>query len=283
MTSAFDNRIVRVGLQIENDFQVFEGLNIRISGAKFGSDIMNQCTVRIYNLTRAQRNFILTTATPMKIARTPIQMTVDVGRESSGTFRLFQGEVYVSNVTPPPDIGITLTSLTNSFAMGLIASNSQGPTASLQAIAKSIADQNKLTLNFKAKARMIANFQHTGAIAKQISKLALVGDVRAWVDNGVLTVIDKDGYADDRAFSLSKETGMVGVPQATQSGVMAQMLVSPGINIGQKVSIKSDINPAVNGDDYFLSALSFEIANREPPFWYTLTLTNQAAYSNGVN
>ncbi len=281
--NAFDPRIVRIGLQIGNDFQVFEGLDIRVQGQKFGSDIMNQCTVRISNLTRDHRNFILTTATPMKIARTPILMTVDDGRVSTGTFRLFQGEVYVSNVTQPPDIGITLTSLTNSFAMGLIASNSQGPTASLQVIAQSVADQNGLTLNFKAKPKMIANFQHTGAVAKQVSKLALIGDVRAWVDNGVLTVIDKDGYANANAFALSDETGMVGVPQATQSGVIAQMLISPEINIGQKVSITSDINPAVNGSDYFLSALSFDIANREPPFWYTLTLTNQAAYSNGVN
>ena len=282
MSSAFDPRIVRVGLQIGDDFQLFEGLDIRMSGQKFASPTMNQCTVKISNLTRDHRHFILTKATPMAIARTPILMTVDVGRESYGTFRLFEGEVYVSTVTPPPDIAITLVSLTNSFALGLIAANSQGPMTSIETIAKSIADANGLTLIFKATNRQIANFQHSGAIAKQVGKLAMIGDVRAWVDNKQLFVIDKDGYADDTQFNLSIDTGMVGVPQATQSGVIAQMLVHPGISVGQKVGIKSQINPAVNGDSYFLSSVHFDIANRDVPFWYTLTLTNQAAYSNGV-
>lgn len=282
MTNAFDPRIVRVGLQIEDDVTFFENLDIRAYGQKIGSPIMNNCTVKISNLTREQRNFILTKATPMKIARTPIVMTLDVGRQSYGTFRLFEGEVYTSSVSAPPDISISLVSLTNNFSMGLIQQNSLGAYTQLRTVAQSIAKQMGLILNFQATPRQIANYSYTGPIAKQIEKLQLVGDVRVWVDNKTLVVIDKNGYCDTNTFTLSQETGMVGVPQATQSGITAQMLVNPHIKVGQKVAIKSLINPSVNGEDYFLSEISFDIANRDNPFFYTLTLTNQAAYSNGT-
>ena len=281
MTSAFDNRLVKVGLQIGNDFLVFEDLDIRIHGQKFASEIMNQCTVKISNLTRDHRNFILTTATPMKVEKTPIAMTVDVGRESYGTFRLFEGVAFVSSVTPPPDIGIILTGLTNCFQIGLVVANSQNPQAPLSVIAKSIADANGLVLKFKAKERNIANFQHTGGAARQIDNLAMIGDVRVSIDNNTMTVFDKDAYADDEVFDLNINTGMIGIPQATQTGAMAQMLVSPAIKLGGKLNLKSQINPAVNNDGYRIDAIDFDICNRDNPFLYTLTLTNPA-YRCGV-
>lgn len=280
MTNAFDPRIVRVGLQIENDFIVFEGLDIRIEGQKFFGPTMNACTVKISNLTRDQRNFILTKATPISFPnrpnRTPIYMTVDVGRESYGTFRLFEGEVYTSTVTPPPDIGIVLRSLTQSFATGIISSISLGATTQIETVAKEIASKNGLLLDFRAEPRQIANFSYTGPVSKLIDKLQMIGDVRACVNNRTLIVRDKDGFANEDPFVLSMETGMVGVPQATESGVTVQALVQPGLDLGRRASIKSQINPSVNGSDYNITQINFNICNRDNPFFYNLVLSNWA-------
>lgn len=282
MTSAFDPRVVRVGLQTSaKDFLFFEDLDIRVQGQKFANPTSSYCTVKISNLTRDQRNFILTTATPVTVKgkdRTPIFVTVDVGRKYNGApslFRLFEGTVYTSTVTPPPDIGITLRSLAQSEFTGLIQSNSQGLITQLETIAKSIADQNGLMLKFKATPKQIANYTHDGAVTKQLQKLQEVGGVLAYIDGKTLVVTDQYGFNNDAGFVLKMETGMVGVPQATESGCIAQMLVAPNINIGDKISVQSKINPSVNGSDYNIRQIAFDIANRDTPFFYTLTLSNQ--------
>lgn len=277
MTDAFDPRIVRVGLEIDGDFLQFEDLDIRIQGQKFGNPIANQCTIKISNLNRDQRNYILTRASPVllrKQQRTPVYVTVDVGRQSYGTFRLFEGTVYTSTVTPPPDIGIVLRSLTQSEASGLIQVNEQGSLRQLRDIAQSVADQCGLILEFKATSKQIANYTYSGPINKQIEKLQQVGNVRAFVDNKTLVVMDKDTYRGTQKFMISQQNGMVGVPQATESGVIVQTLIKPEYQIGSGVEIDSKVNPSVNGSDYNIAQMHFDIANRDTPFFYTLVCSN---------
>lgn len=279
MTGAFDKRIVRVGIQIEKEFLVYEDLDIRLTGQKFAGPTSNNCTIKISNLTRDERNYILTKATPIlpkgKKERTPIYVTVDVGRESYGTFRLFEGQCFASSVTQPPDIGIVLRSLTQNFATSVLNVNSQGSTTQLKMIAQSVADQCGLQLDFtKCKDRQIANYAFTGAVLRQIEQLQLVGDVRAFVDNKTLVVMDKNTYRGTNKFRIDSQAGMVGVPQPTESGASVQVLVTPSIQVGSGISLGSEINPAVNGSDYTVSAMTFDIANRDNPFFYTLSLSN---------
>src|SRR6478609_2387546 len=109
MTSAFDPRLVRVGIETADDTIVLDGLDIRAQGQIFFSPTNNVCNLRISNLTKELRNYILSRSTPYKTqnnqAGTPAKVFLDVGRQSYGTFRLFEGLVYTSSVTPPPDIG----------------------------------------------------------------------------------------------------------------------------------------------------------------------------------
>ena len=89
---------------------------------------------------------------------------------------------------------------------------------------------------------------------------------------------DVNGNNQDRGFILNMQNGMVGLPQATESECLAQMLVRPDVQIGDLVTIDSAINPSVNGK-YRISQMAFDIANRDTPFFYTLTLTNKYAAS----
>ncbi len=282
MTGAFDPRIVIVGIQVEgSDFVYFQDEDIRIKGQKFAGPNSNACTIKISNLTRAHVNTILTKATPLSIAKNPpimpINVTVDVGRVSKGVFRLFQGQCYVSNVTQPPDISVTLRSLVQNFQAGIIAELSMGPITQLQTIAQNIATANNLKLDItNATPRQISNFSRTGSLNKDIQKLQLLGGIRVYVDNDTLYVTDADKLRPGSVFQLNSQTGMVGVPQASESGFTAQCLVQAGINVGGGIAITSQINPEVNGVTLGISQLTFDIANRDNPFFYTMFCSNQA-------
>lgn len=283
MADAFDPRLVRVGIQVENDFIQLEGLDIRANGSLLASPTASTCTVKVSNLTKDYRNFILSKATPQLISeRSPVFITLDIGRQSYGLFRLFEGTCYASGVTQPPDIGVILQSVNQSAAIGLMGTNSQNGMTQFRTICQSVATQLKLVLDFKATDRMIANYNFTGSVKKQLEKLQNVGDVRAFIDNKVLVVIDKNKTRSASNFVINMENGMVGVPQSTQSGATVQILARPDIRLGDGVTLESKINPSVNGSNYYVAKIDYNIANRDNPFFYTLTLSNQKAYFQGT-
>ncbi len=121
----------------------------------------------------------------------------------------------------------------------------------------------------------VANVSYPSSSADLVGYLNTLG-VRAVISNGILIVTDQNGINQNNGFILSAETGMVGIPQATQDGCTAQMLVQANVNIGDQIGINSIVNPSVNGS-YRIDQIAFDIANRDTPFFYNLTLTNRFA------
>jgi len=289
MTNAFDSlgglRVVKVGITINGQTWNFQDLDFRIQGQRFFSPTSAFCTIKISNLTRDLRNLLLTTATPVLANfKKPAYLTVDVGRQSYTPFRLFQGTCYTSTVTQPPDIGITFRSLDSSGLASALNPTSFGPLTKLSVLAKFVAENSNppLNLDFNVTTDIqVANFGSTTNTNDLLYQLAEIGGVSVCVNNGTLIVRDSSGYNKDRGFILSQETGMVGMPQATESGVTAQMLVQPNVQIGDLVQVKSIVNPSVNGS-YRVSQIAFDIANRDQPFFYTLTLTTLTTSLQGV-
>ena len=184
MTSAFDPRIVRLGIELDDGVNTFEELTISAKGVRYASPQLNECEVVIYNLTAAQRNYLLTQTSPFNPNRTAKLMTLDVGRQSYGTFRLFQGNVIAGTPTQPPDIGVVLRALTGSFALGNILPQNQPAVSKLSTVAQSVASANGASLNFYATDKNISNYSYSGAAANQVDKLSQAGGVNAFIDNG---------------------------------------------------------------------------------------------------
>lgn len=278
--SAFDPRLVEVSIVLPTGtINLGSGCEIYASGKKYASALMNECHVNIFNLSRDVRNNILSQTSPLKLGQNQtVMLTLDVGRESTGAFRFFEGNVVSANVSQPPDIGIALTSLTANFAAGVVSGVAQSATVPLSKIAKDIALRQGLDLYFQVKEdKMIDNYTHNGSISKEIGKLNVMGNVVAFVDNNTLVVIDSNTPIDTSPVIISASTGMVGVPQVTEYGVLVKMMINNAIKLGGPVTVKSDINPTANGD-YFVTSIDFEIASREQPFWYVLGCQTTSRY-----
>ena len=96
MNNEFDPRLIKVGIDFgNNDVTYFQDLYITASGVKYASPTANQCQITIFNLNKEHKNYILSKASPFQRVgdRTVIKITLDVGRKSYGTFRLFEGDV----------------------------------------------------------------------------------------------------------------------------------------------------------------------------------------------
>lgn len=278
MTSAFDPRIIQVGIAVGDKVYTYRDLAISVSGRKYTTALMNECELRIFNLTAEHRNNILTHASPLKLGKNdPVTVLLDIGRESYGTFRLFEGNVISCNVTQPPDIGISMRAMNSNFAAGVIIGSNQSSLAKLSTISESVAKSMGLRLEFQATDKLISNYSHSGAAIRQIDKLNAVGGIVAFIDNSTLVVIDSNKPRKGDVRKINAQTGMVGIPQVTEYGCIVKMMIDNSISLGGPVEVESKINPAVNGP-YRVVGIEFEAANRENPFWYTLACMTPDRY-----
>lgn len=272
--SAFDGRLIEVDIILpDGTFTFSEGFAIYASGQKFLSATSASCQCRIFNLTRELRQQIITLSSMLRQPRTPVFMNIKAGRQSSGLSLLFTGQVLLADVLQPPDIGIVLNGLANNFITGQIENVQYGANAPVSSIAQGVATSGGWQLNNQCTNKNISNFNYTGTPLDGVAELNQMGGIQACVDNGTLITVDADKALPGDPYILNLGTGMIGIPQVTDQGVIVKVMFNNQIQLGGSVTVQSLINPAANGT-YKIIQVNYEIASRDQPFWYTLVCSN---------
>lgn len=70
------------------------------------------------------------------------------------------------------------------------------------------------------------------------------------ISHGVITFIPEESYLQGNAVVLTSSTGLIGLPEQTQDGIMIKCLINPQITVGRMVTIN---NTLVNKANYNLS------------------------------
>jgi hypothetical protein len=273
MPQEFDDRIVRVGLELAGEIVYYEGLYITAQGTRFGSDVNNECQIRINNMTRAHRDYILRETSPyFSLGRPHVHVKLEAGRQSYGTTLVYSGMVTKSFVTQPPDIGIILNCLTCFDQVLNIVSYNTGPQSSVRSIAEKASTDLDVNLNFQATDKQVTNFTMSNDALYFTQKLSELGDYDVTIDNETLIVKDKNTPLEGPVKTISKKTGMIGIPELTESGILVKFLLDNNTALYQTVYIESEMNSSLNGH-YQLFKLGFDISSRTTPFYWIAECT----------
>lgn len=262
-----DPRIVRVGVEIDGQLKMYDDLAVIATGTKFANAIQNEVEVRIANLDKATRDYLLTETSPLNMRRAPKRVVLEVGRQSYGTSRIIVGDIITSSITQPPDIWLTLKALTGNFYNGQVVSRSQPAIAPVSGIAQQLADDLGVSLNFQATDKNVSNYSFTGGMLKQVNKINTMGDFSAYLDDQTLVVKDKKVPLTGEVKILNIDSGMIGVPEISVYGIKVKFLLDNITKLGGAITVQSQLNPVANGT-YCIYKLSFEIASRDTPFYY---------------
>lgn len=268
-----DLRAIRIGIEVSgrmNYYSAADGMRIKASGTKYANATQNECSVTISNLRRETRDFLLTETSPFNKNRTPKRLVVEVGRISTGLFKVYTGDIISAEPSSPPDVDIVLKSKTGNAANGVVVSKSAQATSRLSAIAAAVATDIGATLVFQALDKLIGNYTYTGGALGQVNRLAEAGGVRAFVDDTRLIVQDFDKAVSGRVKILNMNSGMVGIPKATEKGVEVTYLIDGESVLGGTLRLESKFNRSLNGD-YKIDQLKFDVASHEDPFFYQAT------------
>lgn len=266
--AALDPRLIRVTITIDGRDYVFDQrLMIKANGTKYANPLQGEAQITIYNMSKANQDFILSKTSPYTLDPDPVTVVLEAGRESYGLAEIYRGNVVLSNMTQPPDIGIGLRCLTNNFVKGNIVTVNATGAASLKLLTAQAAAAMKLEQKFEATNKQIANAVFSGDASNIAGYLNSAGGVNVFVDGKFLVV--KDAYVPllGTLKTLSAESGMIGIPEFTEQGLRVKFLLDNRTTLGGALDIQSKIYPAINGR-YVIFKLSFDIASRDTPFYY---------------
>lgn len=264
-----DQRIVRLGIEVDGNITWYEGLSINATGSKYAGTTMGKCEITIVNMNKKFRDYILRQTHPLTPKRSRVSVTLEVGRESYGTSVLYKGDVFRSESTEKPNIGLILRCVVGHSNSGKIVNRNAGDTDSLRNICQSIAEDNGYTLVFEIDDIKIKSYSFTGSAQDQLKKLSQIAKANVYVENKCLIVKSPNKPSSTTSvMELNKNTGMIGVPQGTEIGVNVTMLYHPSVNIGSQINLKSEINPHLDGR-YVVFKLDFNISSRDSVFYLT--------------
>lgn len=267
-----DLRRVRVTVEINGAAHIYEDLKIRAAGTKFTNPLQNECSVTLTGLNAQTRDFLLTNTSPFNKNKIPSRVIVEAGRVSTGLFQVFQGDITSAEISSPPDVELTIKAKTNNANAMKIVTSSAGALSKLSAIAAECAKNNGLNLVFEAADKFIANYSYSGSAAKQIQDLQDAGGVSAFVDDMMLIVKDMDKAARGRRRILNMNSGLVGIPKATDKGVEVTYLIDGESLLGGQITLDSKFNKSLNGN-YKIDQLKYDISTHDDPFFYIALCT----------
>lgn len=264
-----DQRIVDLGISINNAVTWYRDLYITAIGNKLSVPGAGECEITLLNPAKKTRELILRETNPLVSgASSNISVSLMVGRESEGTSQLFQGTVFRTQGLPRPNLGLIMKCFGNNTrtAQGKYVSRTGGDYTSLSTIAGWVAADAGYSLNFQIPDKKIASYSFSGNAQKQIEGLASLSGARVYVESGILHVVPSSGKVESYVRKLSASSGLM-TAERTEIGVRAQFLFIPGVNIGSRFEIESTSNPSLNGV-YSVLRLDYAISNRDTPFYY---------------
>jgi hypothetical protein len=279
--SAFDDRIFKVEFtysvkSVPTQLTLDGNLYIRASGMKYIDSTQNECTIQIANLKKETRDQLATQLTPWNYNQARKSVKLYAGRESTGLFLLYAGDIIECQASQPPNIMLTIKSKTMNWFKYNILGQAQNVAAPLSKIVDGIGlalgdpINGTMPVIFQATDKTIANWSFSGPAVKMLEKLSALGGIDVFVDDNTLIVKDRGKSLINVSHVLSMESGMVGVPQITEVGIQAKMMLAPSIKIGGQLSLVSLLNPLLNSPKnggYSIYKLGFEIASRDTPFY----------------
>ena len=270
MTAIPDLRRIRFGVEISGRINWYEGLRVRAGGTKFANAQQNECTLTVSGLSMSTRDHLLTETSPFNSNPTPKRLIIEVGRVSTALFRIFIGDIVSAEPSSPPDVDVIIKAKTQSAQAGNVVAIASGPISKLSAISQRVADEIGLGLDFQALDKNISNFSYTGAALKMVNLLQDSGGVRAFIDDETLIVKNYGSALSGRIRILGADTGMVGIPKATEKGLDVTFLIDSESLLGGMIRLDSKMNKSLNGD-YVIDQLKFDVASHEDPFFYSAT------------
>jgi hypothetical protein len=238
-----------------------------------GGPALSTCHMSISGMTLSNMNALSTLGIRATVVRRNM-VTVEAGDVNSGLSVAYQGQIIDawSDFSGMPEV----TFYVNAGAGYLEAIKPIPPTsynglADVVTIMKGLATQAGLNFTNDGVTSKLIDPYLPGTIYEQMRRCADAAGIE-WILSGQTVAIWPRGGARGQSIPIvSPDTGMIGYPTFTQSGIQVTLLYTPSINFGQRIEVKSSLTGA-NGT-WQIQTISHSLESETPGGAWTTRIT----------
>ena len=213
-----------------------------------GGASLGQAQIRIYGLTPSVMNEFSTVGKLPTFFRKN-SVTLLAGDVGSVPAQIFQGTVIAAwaDFLGAPDVAFNITCLAGTTeALLPIAPSSYPGTADAAVILANLAGQMGVQFENSGVSAILSTPYYPGTALEQAKAVVAAARCEWNLDKNVLAIWPRGGSRGGLVPVVSAETGMVGYPTYTATGIIATTLFNPTIRHGAKVEVQSKL-PQANG------------------------------------
>jgi hypothetical protein len=233
--------IRKIGLLLSNANEVLDLSEFRIKFSIQNADVEspNSCAIRVYNLSKK---------TLQSLKKYEFQdITLNAGYQTGNYGAIFKGSIkqfkigkenatdtYLDILCADGDTGYNQGFLCETVAAG--ATPAQLAARCAGSMPKVGLDIGSLTID-KQHVPNIRGVVLFGMARARLRGIANTLDSSWSIQNGKVTLIQNTGYLEGEAVVINTATGMVGIPEQTDSGIKVKCLLNSRLRIGGLVQL----------------------------------------------
>lgn len=211
-----------------------------------GGPALATCHLTIAGMTLSNMNALSTLGIRATIVRRNV-VTVEAGDVDSGLSVVFQGQIIDAwaDFSGMPEVIFNVNAGTGYLQrIKPVPPTSYNGLADVATIMKSLATQNDLNFTNDGVTAQLIDPYFPGTAEAQMDACAKAAGINWTISNNTLAIWPKNGARGQLIPIISPDTGMIGYPTFTQSGIQVTLLYSPSINFGQKIQVESSLTGA---------------------------------------
>lgn len=266
-----NKRVCFVEIEINDNGQKqlkrLDGLAIKGKISRQAGSTTATAKISIANLTQSDLTYLTTYTSPYIKPKTTKLINIYAGYENTGWGKIFSGDIVTAIPDGIPDTWLNIDAKSlyyqNRIPLSYGVSN-----ITTQELGKSISETLGLNFDWQASSKKTIDlFNFAGSKAQLIKEFNKLDNIQMYEDNGTLKVVDNIVKRPANTVKvISKDTGMIGVPEPDQFGVKVKTLLDPSLFCGDWFNLQSSVLPGLNGF-YWIYTLDFTFASRETEFY----------------
>lgn len=257
------------------------GLRVSATVQRIGVGGLDNASITVWGLPPATMNALSTLGKPLLSGRNNL-VTLSAGTDGQAFSTVYIGAIQSAffNGANQPDVGLVIQSCATLLAATQpVPPSSFSGSADVATIISGLAVQAGAGFqNFGVTAQLNSPYLHGSALdqAKQAAKAAGISFI---VDNNVWTIWPQGGANGALVPLISPDTGLVGYPAWTDSGIVLTTLYNPQIRFGQQVQVKSSIQRACG--TWYTFNVTHELESQIPNGKWFTTIECSVLGANG--
>lgn len=216
--------------------------------AAVGGAAQGSIELRIFGLTLDEMNRITTVGLVMASRRGKNRLKVEA-YDDSGLVpaTIFDGGIDQAwaDFKSAPEVALNIVGLSAAVAaVKPVPPSSYKGSADVATIMSDLAKTMGLTFENNGVSVKLSNPYFPGTAWDQVRACAKAADINMTVDNGVLAIWPKDSKRAGDVPLIGPETGLVGYPEFTSSGLVVTSRFFPNVRAGGQINVKTSLSVA---------------------------------------